>query len=104
MRAGPLSVLTRYSQAHRPPTPQVSDHTARQHQHTHNLTVRCHPPPRNAPPTSALDNACAQRDLRGVSRMQMLKGQKAIVTGSGGLMGGPIAVRLAQAGADVLLN
>lgn len=32
------------------------------------------------------------------------EGKKAVVTGSGGLMGGTIALRLAQEGADVVLN
>jgi NAD(P)-dependent dehydrogenase (short-subunit alcohol dehydrogenase family) len=36
--------------------------------------------------------------------MKRLGGLKAIVTGSGGAMGGAIAVRLAQEGADVALN
>jgi 3-oxoacyl-[acyl-carrier protein] reductase len=36
--------------------------------------------------------------------MTRLRGLKAVVTGSGGAMGGAIAVRLAQEGADVALN
>ena len=47
-----------------------------------------------------------QRDVEGnvSERRGRLQGRVTIVTGSGGGMGGAIAVRLAQEGADIVLN